>query len=137
MVNRGERLAGLEEATVFDDGEVVAFTVKTTTGDTLRVNCPLVEVGDIFSYLGQLAKFAGEARNVPIPPFPSGYNDLAPIPAQTIGFQAGTTPQETLLIIRLSGFDMAFAFESSALVALADDIRRIALTLSAGGEKPQ
>lgn len=138
MNGRGDKLAGFEDAMSCDDGETVAFTVKTATGKKLRVNCPLAELGDIFNYLGLLAKAAGEARNVPTPPIPQAHQSyLAPIPVEGIGFAAGAGPDETLLLMRFSGFDMAFAVSSSGLVALADDIRRIALTLSAGGRQPQ
>jgi hypothetical protein len=137
MPGKGEKLAGLGDAMSFDNGEVVAFTVKATTGKAMRVHCPIAELGDIFSYLGQLAKSAGEMRNVSMPPIPQSQNYLAPIPASAIGFQAGAGPDETLIVMRLSGFDMAFAVPSSGLVALAEDIRRIALTLSSGGGNPQ
>ncbi len=132
MPGKGDKLGRFDDAMAFDDGEVVAFTVNAANGKQLRVHCPLAELGDIFSYLGQLAKAAGEMRGVPMPPIPQTHNYLAPVPVEGIAFQAGTQPDETLLVMRLSGFDMAFAVSSSGLVALADDVQRIALTLSAG-----
>jgi hypothetical protein len=135
--DRGNKLARLEDATVFDGGATVAFTITTVNRKQLRVNCPLAELGDIFSYLGILAKNAGAERKVPMPPLPQSHNYLAPVPAEGIAFQAGTQPDETLLLMRLSGFDMAFSVSRSGLIALADEIRRIALTLSAESEKPQ
>jgi hypothetical protein len=137
MPEKGERLEGLEDSAAFLDGDV-AFTVKTVSGNTFRVHCPVAELGDIFRYLGHLAKASGDMRDVSTTiPIPQTQNYLAPVPAQGIAFQAGAAPDETLLVMRLHGFDMAFAVSSSGLVALADDIRRIALTLSAGSEKPQ
>jgi hypothetical protein len=73
------------------------------------VNCPLPELGDIFSFLGHLAKVAAETQDKEDPPLPAGHNYLAPIPAQGMGFQAGNSPDETLLVMRLFGFDMAFS----------------------------
>jgi hypothetical protein len=137
MDERGETLARLLNPGVLDDGESVAFTIETVNGRRYPLNCPLPEIGDIFSFLGALAKAAGEERNVPAPRGTATYNYLAPIPASGMGFQAGRTPDETLVVIRLSGFDMAFVFPSDELVRLAGDIARIARTLSAGSGRPQ
>lgn len=125
-MDKGDKLASFEYGAPSGDGDV-AFTVKTTMGKAMRVHCPLAELGDIFAFLGQLARAAGELRNAPMPPFPETQNYLAPIPAIRLAFAAGTRPEETLLVMRLRGFDMAFAVKSSEL----GDIRRIALTLSA------
>ncbi len=137
MNERGEKIVRFLNAGVLDDGQSVAFTIETEDGNQYPLNCPLSELGDIFNFLGLLAKGAGEVRNAPPPPKSSTYNYLAPIPAVGIGFAAGKTADQTLLIVRLSGFDMAFGFESSGLTALADDIARIARTLSAGSGRPQ
>jgi hypothetical protein len=133
-VTKGEKLMCLEDPAVFDDGETVAFTIKNATGKQMRVNCSLPEIGDICSFLGTVAKAAGEIRNAPTPPFPHGHNYLAPIPAQGIGFQAGANLGETILVMRLFGFDMAFSVESSGLARIADEVARIARTLSAEGK---
>jgi hypothetical protein len=136
VTDNGEKLAGLDDAVAFDNGNKVAFTVTTTTGNRMRVHCTLSEIGDIFSYLGSLAKAAGEMRSVPAPSIPQGHDYLAPVPAQGIGFQAGRSLDETLLVVRLSGFDVAFAVPSSELARMADDLVHIARTLSTGSEKP-
>lgn len=134
----GEKLLTFDDAMSFDNGETVAFTVKTVTGKQLRINCTLPELGDIFQYLALLAKEAGSQSNAPAPTFPHGYrNDFSPIPALGVGFQAGENPSETILVVRLAGFDFGFAVPSSALAALADDIARIARTLSADGKQIQ
>ncbi len=108
-VTKGEKLLCLEDAAVFDEGNTVAFTIKSETGKQLRLNCSLPEIGDVCSFLGRAAKAAGEIRNAPAPVFPHGHNYLAPIPAQGIGFQAGADASETILVMRLFGFDMAFS----------------------------
>ena len=134
MIGPGDKLAALEDATILENGERIAFTIKTSEGRQMRVNCSLAEIGDIFSFLGQAAKEAGMTKDAPSPPPSGAYNHLAPVPAQGIGFQAGQQPDSTLLVMRLFGFDMAFEVPSSGLVRLADDIARIARTLSASGE---
>jgi hypothetical protein len=133
----GHKLKTLSSAAVLNEGEDVAFTVETEDGRRLVLNCSLPEIGDIFNFLGHLAKAAGEERTVPVPTPPAGYNYLAPVPATGIGFQGGTTPDETLLVIRLAAFDLAFSVPSSGLARLADEIGRMARTLSAGSGKPQ
>lgn len=94
-----------------------------------------MEIGDIFAFLGQLASDAAADKECPEAVHRQSY--LAPIPARGMGFAAGRTPEETLLVMRLSGLDLAFAVPSSGLAALADDIARIARTLSADPAQPQ
>lgn len=134
MIERGDKFKSLDQATIFDGGESVSFTIKSG-GKEMRVNCAIAELGDIFSFLGQLAKAAGEARNVPAPPVPKTHNYLAPVPAEGMGLQRGNNPDEVLLVIRLFGFDMAFAVPSNAIVRLADDFLRMAHALSSGSQK--
>jgi hypothetical protein len=135
MLGTGDKFSTLVDAVVLPGGGRVAFTIKTVSGKELRVNCALAELGDIFSYLGTLAKAAGEARNAPEPLNLQTHNYLAPIPAQGIGLQAGEKSGETLLVVRLAGFDMAFSVESSGIVRLADEFVRKAHTLSAGKDQ--
>ena len=130
---KGRKLRELSDAAVFDDGATVGFCVDAFGTKKLDVFCPIAQLGDIFSFLGHLAKAAGESRDAPTPPFLHGHNYLA----QGIGFQAGSTPDETLVVVRLFGFDMAFAVPSSGLARMADELGRIARTLSAGSSKPQ
>jgi hypothetical protein len=134
MTVLGDRLAKLEEPMTFDNGKTLAFTIVTTTGKRLRVNCSLIELGDIFSFLGQIAEYAAKQQGSELHQTTA---DLAPIPASGIAFAAGRTADETLLVMRLSGFDMAFAIPNDGLARLADDIARIARTLSVGDAKPQ
>jgi len=134
---KGRKLRQLSDAAVFDDGETVGFCVDAFGTKKLDVFCSIAELGDIFSFLGNLAKAAGDLRAAPTPPMPQAHNYLAPVPAQGAGFQAGSTPDETLLVVRLFGFDMAFAVPSSGLARIADELGRIARTLSAGPSRPQ
>ena|ERR1051326_3952569 len=134
-MDTGDKLLALDDAMAFDNGEAVAFTIKTATGKHLRVNCSLPELSDMFSYLGHLAKAASEQQNAPTSFNPDALNELAPIPAQGIGFQAGRNLNETLLVVRLFGFLLAFAVPSSGLASMADELVQIVRTLSAGGEQ--
>lgn len=130
MDGRGEQLATLDDPAAFDNGETVAFTIKTTTSKQMRVNCQLAMIGDIFSFLGRLAKAAGELRISPASDSLKLQNDyVAPIPAQGMGLQPGANPGKTNLVVRLHGFDMAFEVESSGIVRLADEFVRVARSL--------
>ena len=136
-VSIGSKLSCFSNPVAFNDGECVAFTIETHDGQSLRVNCELPELGHVFAFLGELAKSAAEIQGREDPPLPQTQNFLAPVPAHGMAFQAGRAPDETLLVMRLFGFDMSFAVSSSGLAALADDFARTARTLSAGSGKPQ
>ena len=60
---------------------------------------------------------------------------FAPVPAKGIGFQAGATPDVTLLVMNLFGFAMAFEIPSSGLIEMADELGRVARTMSAQGRQ--
>ena len=122
---------------IFENGERVAFTITVASGEKIRVNCVLAELGDIFCFLGNLAKCAAEMQDKEPASSSEGHNYLAPVPAQGMGFQAGSSPEETLLVMRLFGFDMAFSVSSSGLAEVADGFARTARTLSAGTGKRQ
>ena len=129
------RLRQLSDPKVSPDGEMVMFSIETTDGEKLSVQCPVAELGDTFAFLGLLAKAAGERRHTELKRESDGYNYLAPIPATGMGFQAGSSPNETLLVMRLHGFDLAFSTPTDALVEVADGFAQTARTLSADPSK--
>ena len=135
-LENGERFTQLTDAAVIDDGEFVAFTIKTLTGKDLRVHCQLVELGDVFQFLATLARHAGTARNAPEPATSQTYNELAPVPIDGIGFQLGQTRETTIVVVRFPGFDLALEIQNSGLAQSADDFSRILRLLSARG-RPQ
>jgi hypothetical protein len=128
-------LKQFSEAMVFDDGERVGFRVERDDGEALDVTCSLAEIGDIFFFLGSLARDAGEARYVAPPAAGDAHNYLTAIPAQGIGFQSGPGPNETMIVMRLTGFDVTFAVPSRGLAGMADELGRVARTLSADQAK--
>jgi hypothetical protein len=137
MTLHGDELRALDNAVVLENGRTVAFTIKTVTGRELRVHCALSIIGDIFSFLGHLAKVAGEQRGIPTPPAPQTHNYLAPIPASGMALQRGSAQDRALLVVRLSGFDMAFEIPTSAVVSLADDFVRMSHSLSSDTAEPK
>ena len=137
MSEMGDKLLTLENPMCFDNGKTVAFTIKTVDGKKLRINCPISELGDIFSFLGQVANLAGGERTSSTSASSRAQKYLAPIPAEGIGIAAGTRPGESVLTVRLSGFDMAFSVECAAVVRLADDFVRASRTLPGTESEPQ
>lgn len=137
MIPEGNRLTQLSNALVLDDGDAVAFRVEREHGQTLDLACDLALIGDIFAFLGTLAKAAGVAQGKEAPAPSRTYNYLVPIPAVGIGFQPGPRADETMIVIRLTGFDVAYSVPNNALAEMADGIARTARTLSASAQKPQ
>jgi hypothetical protein len=130
--DRGDKLATIDEPEVLDNGNMIAFTVRTVSGASLRVNCAVATLGDVFSFLAELAKAAGDRRlSSPAP------SHFVPIPAIGMGLAKGQGPNEVLLVIHLPGFQMAFEVQSSAIEGLADEFFRISRTLSADDTKPK
>jgi hypothetical protein len=83
-----------------DGGDTVAFRIERQDGAMLDVSCPLVEVGDIFFFLATAVKAAAEARGMESP---ASQSHFSPIPIDGLGFAAGRTPDETLIVVSLSG----------------------------------
>ena len=137
MVHEGDRLRQLSNPLILKDGEAISFRVERRDGQALDLVCDLSEVGDIFGFLATLARDAAAEAQTESPLAGQSYNYLVPIPARGIGFQHGPSQDETMIVVRLAGFDLAFSVPSSGLAATADDIARIARTLSANGKKPQ
>jgi|SRR5208282_757517 len=137
MSDTYKKLLRLTDATVMDDDLGVGFSIETHEGEKLRVFCSVPEVGDIFSFLGALAREACLQTHKEYQGSGPPRNELAPIPAEGMGFQAGPSPDETLLVMRLFGFDLAFSIPSSGLARVADDFARTARTLSADHRRPQ
>jgi hypothetical protein len=138
MAEVPEKLKGLQDPVALYNGAGVAFTITTETGKRLRVQCSLAELGDIFGFLANIAKYAGEMSGVPTPPLPQGQNYLVPIPVEGMALQtAGAPPGESLLVIRLTGFDMAFSLPNSGIIRLADDFVRASRSLLGEDQGPK
>ncbi len=100
----------------------------------LRFTAP--EAADLVFFICSMASAAAAVRATEFPTKDPRYY-FAPIPATGIGFAAGHTPHTTVFVLDLSGFPMTFEVPSSGLASMADELGRIARTLSAGGSKGQ
>lgn len=126
-----EQITSLSNPLSLDAGTGLQFTIATTGGESELV-IPAVDIGDVLSFFAHCARAVGDE----IDQRDGITNDLVPIHATGIGFQAGATPDTTLLVINLSGFGLAFEVGSSALADMAQQLSHIALTLSASGKRP-
>jgi hypothetical protein len=127
-----DRLLRLSNAEWRDGGDTIAFRIERHDGHALDVSCPLVELGDIFCFLATAAKAAADARgkeSLASQPY------LAPVPIDGLGFAAGRTADETLIVVSLGGFGLAFATSNNALAQFGRDLGRTAETLSASAAR--
>ena len=122
------KLTGLSMAIASPDGESIGFSVETVDGKRLRVECPLAEVSDIFGFLGHLAKAANDRRNVDLARPTAGSGNFAPVPAQGITFQNGTEANETIVTVRLAGFEAAFSTPTDELAKAVNEFARTTKT---------
>jgi hypothetical protein len=127
-----KQILSLSSAAASPDGTAISFTLETSDGP-IPLFFPSVDLGELLAFFGHAARAVGDMVDAPGPP----KNDLVPIPASGMGFQAGRTPDTTLLVMNLSGFGLAFEVESSDLVGMADDLGQTLRTLSAGGRQRQ
>ncbi len=106
------------------DRRNLAVLVETEDGTNLDIEIPLTEVGALIEFLVAAASRVN-------PEAPCGQASWDPIPLHGLGFGAGRSPAETLLVVRFGGFDLAFALDSSRLKELAHDFAHILQTLAA------
>jgi hypothetical protein len=135
VIDDGHRLKCFSNPQVFTDENALSFCIERRDGQSLQVVCDLPELGDVFSFLGMLAKSTVSNRDSPEEPPDIKY--LAPIPCDGMGFQPGTEPDTTMLVVRLSGFLMAFSMANSELGRVASGFARIAQTLYASDHQRQ
>ena len=122
-----DALVRLSNPRIFPDGRI-GFTAERQDGNSGTVSCQIHEVGDIVSFLTILAKDASERLGLGDGPPKMPY--LTYIPATGIGFAPSKVPEQTALVLNMSGFALAFSIPNSDLVRLGDEFRQVAQTLS-------
>lgn len=126
-----KRLLRFADPKVSHDGSCLAVRVETVDGSNLDLEIPLNEIGTLVQFFVSIADHVGnEAAPSPIEAPTEGVT-WSPIPVRGLGFGAGRDASETILMVQLAGFQLAFSLDSSKLASLADDVARIARTLSA------
>jgi len=133
-----KQLLRLADAMISPDGTSLWVRADTVTGERLDLAIPLAELGDTVQFLVSCADFAISHSDQADEPAPTGMqkNEWAPISIRGIGLGPGRSPDESMLMVRLSCCQLAFPVPGSDLARLADDFARNARTLSAGRGKP-
>ena len=126
------QILGVSDAEASSDGTVLCFTLLTARGES-RLCCPAADIGEFLAFFGHAAVAIGEMTGTGGAPT----NDLVPIPATGLGFQAGPTPDVTYLVVNIGGFGLAFEVPSSDLAGFAERISQVARTLSVNGGSAQ
>lgn len=130
------QILSLRDAAAFNEGASIAFTMVTPAGEA-RLMVPSADLGNILAFFATCAGAVGDQFAMAGKPAWPPANDIVPVPAMGIGFQAGNSPDKTWLLLNVSGFALAFELPSSGLADMADELQQIARTLSAEGPKAQ
>lgn len=128
----GMQLQDLREGRPRGDGQAIAFRVQRVDTSSFDVWCPIDDLPKIFAYLAAVAQAAVE--------LPGGMRErgletnASQLPCLGIGVVA--LKDSAHLVVRLPGFDLAFALEGDRLLAVAEEFARVARTLSADSDRP-
>jgi hypothetical protein len=111
--------------------------IASENGGSADIEIPLTQIGDAVCFLASVAnQIVSEMQDqVEIPPQMATH--WAPIPVVGAGLGLGRRPRETILTIRLAGFELAFSLDDSKVAELGSDFARIRQMLSAGRGNPQ
>ncbi|MBV9516643.1 MAG: hypothetical protein JO068_00845 [Hyphomicrobiales bacterium] len=141
MARAPKRLIQLADAAISADRQWLWVRAETEDDQSLDLSIPLDQLGNTVQFLVMAAEFVvseAEEDGHTTPKEPEApAHDWAPIPIRGIAFAAGGSPNETLLVVKLAGFELAFSMPSDELSRLAEDIARVAQTLSADAGKRQ
>jgi hypothetical protein len=131
------RLTHLAQPRLTGDAKFLAVTVMTATHKPVDLEIPVSEIGGLVEFLIRCADYLiSQAENDEVDITPDRAK-FAPIPLRRIHWATGSSTTETLLVIEMAGFDLAFSMNSQRLSEFADGLIRTARTLSAGSGKPQ
>jgi hypothetical protein len=116
------------------DNKHFAVEIETEDSLPLDIEIPLSEIGTIVEFLVSISSHQ-QPDYKPLN-LPEQLN-ISPIKINGLGFAMGNSTEETLLIVRLSGFDLAFSLDSNKLEELGLDFARTAQALAANNQNPQ
>jgi len=135
-IRNPHRLITLTNPTISHDGKHVAIEIHAENTDPLDIEIPLTEISTVVEFLVGISRYVQQDTPPPSTKTPENL-DVSPIQVNGLGFAVGQTPDEILLIVRLCGFDLAFALDSSKVAQFGTDFARTALALSANNQMPQ
>ncbi len=127
MANPGAQILRMSDAEIIANGLGCAFTVETTQGP-LRLCIPAADIGNVVAFMAGIARVYEEALGAPAGSGGQPSN-FTPISATGLGVAKSDTPDASLLVVGLSGFELAFEIPHSEL----ERTGRAMLAMSAGG----
>jgi hypothetical protein len=122
-------------AVVSGDGLSITAPVQFTDGSKMDLAFPVSDLGALVAYFAVLNDRLSEEGVGGLRP-PTA-DICGPIRVNGLGFQASVRPDDTMLVLDLAGCRLGFALTNTRLIALADDVTRVARTLSADQRRPQ
>ena len=132
------RLAAWSDPALSPDGKNLWVRAETEDGAAFDLEMPLGQIGDLVSFFTSVANFLVRNRADQYgEQLRTSSAHWARIPVVGLGLGLGGSPDETMLIVRLAGFELAFSLDSGKVSQLGRDFAQMAHTLSSGGGKPQ
>ncbi len=120
-------IARLSNAGVDDDGATVRFRIEGTDGREIDVSCDHAQLEGLVHYMAQLGRLSAAKRG-DVTPHRFGATDnvsVNPIETSDIGFMRGMESDESVLVVRMFGFDLGFSVTAPQLRALHAEIERM------------
>jgi hypothetical protein len=131
MATKPPALRALSNCRNHGDG-TVSFSVDRQDGESFAVSCPIEQLKDIINYFFAVARqVSPAAATEPL----SGLHDLAPVPIDYLSAGIGNDPDQTILVARIGGFDLALSVPNTELEGLQRDLARTLLTISASPDR--
>jgi hypothetical protein len=138
MQRTPKRVERWADPAISPDRKSLWIRVEMEDGDSDDLEIPLQQIGDTVSFFVSVANhIVTELEDEVELPSQTASPDWAPIPVVGVGLGIGRGPEETILFVRLAGFELAFSLDGSKVAALGNDFARNAQMLSAGAGKPQ
>lgn len=116
-----------------EPGNAVSFRVERADGKSLDVSCEPADLANLIQFLFALARHQTAQADPSLGAGAPGQHDLAPVSIDGLGFCQGSSPEETILLVRIGRFDLGLSMTSSELLRLSGEMSQIAQTLSAPG----
>ena len=127
MVEKSLKLERLSAAGCADDGRRVGFRIEGGGGDHVDIDCDAADLEGIIRFLVALGGAAAEKRGG-VAPQTMGATDLvsiSPIGISDLGFMQERGSGDTVLVMRMFGFDLGFQLSPEQLLGLKREFERL------------
>jgi hypothetical protein len=126
------RLLRLLKPTAFPDG-ILSFEIEREDGASLSVSCSMDQLGDLLSFLLLAAKHVSVVADTE---HLKGLRSTAVIPTDAVAIGTGPDPDQSIILWRVGGFDLALSVPNDELAKFGLALAQKVQALSASG-KPQ